>query len=272
ARILLVEDNEINQALSRELLESFSLMVDIANHGGEALAKIENKHYDLILMDIQMPVMDGLEATRRIRELEKGKTLPIVAMTANAFDEDRKRCLEVGMNDFTAKPIDPDFLYATLARWIPEDSISIDLQTTSGPTAENPGLQSTSLHRCLVDREGALKYFAGNTKLYLRMLGKFVDTHGDDAEKLQIALASHDQAYAERIAHTLKGISSTIGINTLSQVAYNLEHKIHQNTDNNDLAEDIATLTEILAEACVEIQTLLINEGLSEPSQTVPNL
>ena len=104
------------------------------------------------------------------------------------------------------------------------------------------------------------------------MLGKFVDTHGDDAEKLQTALASHDQAYAERIAHTLKGISSTIGINALSQVAYNLEHKIHQNTDNNDLAEDIATLTEILAEACVEIHTLLINEGLPVPSQTVPDL
>ena len=272
AQILLVEDNEINQALSRELLESFGLKVEIANHGGEALVKIENEHYDLILMDIQMPVMDGLEATRRIRDLKIGKFLPIVAMTANAFDEDRKRCLEVGMNDFTAKPIDPDFLYATLARWIPEDSISIDLQTTSDPTAENPGLQSTSLHRCLVDREGALKYFAGNTKLYLRMLGKFVDTNGDDAEKLQTALASHDQAYAERIAHTLKGISSTIGINTLSQVAYNLEHKIHQNTDNNDLTEDIAILTEILAEACVEIQTLLINEGLPEPSQTVPNL
>ena len=121
ARVLLVEDNDVNQEVASETLKSFGLEVDIAGHGGEAVERVNATRYDLILMDMQMPVMDGLEATRRIRQMELGRTVPILAMTANAFEEDRRKCEDAGMDGFVSKPVEPRKLHDYLARWIPED-------------------------------------------------------------------------------------------------------------------------------------------------------
>jgi len=121
ARVLLVEDNDVNQEVASETLKSFGLEVDIAGHGGEAVDRVSGTRYDLILMDMQMPVMDGLEATRRIRQMEFGRTVPILAMTANAFEEDRRKCEDAGMDGFVSKPVEPRKLHDYLARWIPED-------------------------------------------------------------------------------------------------------------------------------------------------------
>ena len=119
-RVLLVEDNEINQDVARELLQDIGLQVEVASDGREALAKLQAAHFELVLMDMQMPVMDGIEATRHIRQLARPLSdITVIAMTANAFSEDRKRCSEVGMNDFVAKPVDPENLYQVIARWLP---------------------------------------------------------------------------------------------------------------------------------------------------------
>ena len=120
-RILLVEDNEINQVIAQEILKDADLICDIANDGEEAVSILltaQAGSYALVLMDMQMPKMDGITATKLIRQMETGQDLPIVAMTANAFNEDEERCIAAGMNDFVSKPVDPDKLYSTLLKWL----------------------------------------------------------------------------------------------------------------------------------------------------------
>jgi two-component system, sensor histidine kinase and response regulator len=124
ARVLLVEDEPINREVSLALLEEVKLSVDLAEDGLQAIALAEKNAYDLILMDVQMPHLNGLDATRRIRQIPGHASTPILAMTANAFDEDRRDCLDAGMNDHIGKPIAPETLFAALARWLPKDQRS----------------------------------------------------------------------------------------------------------------------------------------------------
>lgn len=263
ARVLLVEDNEINQEVALELLARVGLVVDVANHGGEALQMVQADTYDLILMDIQMPVMDGFEATLRIRELSVGKTVPILAMTANAFEEDRRRCEEVGMNGHVSKPVKSEVLYAKLAQWIPKDG---DVETTAAslpapvetsqqmPSFATPVSSTGANEANLIDLEAGLNaYFDGNLPLYRRMLGKFADSHSEDVAKIRASLEAKDRATARRIAHTLKGMATSLGMEELRKIAYKVERKIHDEVDDGALAEDIDMLASVLAAVCEEI-------------------
>jgi len=172
AHVLLVEDNAINQEVARELLEGAGLMVDVAADGAEAVDKVARSHYDLVLMDMQMPVMDGVEATRRIRATDAGRMLPILAMTANAFEEDRRRCEEVGMNGHLVKPVDPERLFAALAQWIPEGEHA----AASPLTPEVPAV---------IDREVGLRALGGDAAGYRQVLDMFLANHSGDVERVR---------------------------------------------------------------------------------------
>ena len=263
ARVLLVEDNEINQEVALELLRSVGLEADVANHGVEALEKLMAGTYDLILMDMQMPVMDGVETTRRIRAMEEsGNHVPILAMTANAFAEDRKRCLEAGMNGHVAKPVDPQTLFAALAQWLPDHSIA---PTDPSPAAEaRPGpviaMKAAASH---IDTEAGLQYLNGKQATYQRLLTMFADRQSRDADKLLTALKTGDRDTAKRILHSLRGMSATLGAQRLSKIAGDMESAVRDGADAGELAAGIPALSEALDAVCAEIHLIC---GHDEPS------
>ena len=261
AEVLLVEDNEINQEVAKEVLEGYGLKVDIAQHGGEALVMIVQKAYDLVLMDMQMPVMDGLEATCRIRQLPVGHTIPIIAMTANAFEEDRLRCQDAGMNDFVAKPVVPEHLLAVLVRWLPQKDAIPSEETATPETTPTPTQDTGS---SLINQTTGLKFLNGNVASYRRFLSRFAETNLSDADKIQTALAAGDYVTAERIAHSLKGISATLGMEALRALAQTLEKKSNERVPATELVTDLASLREMLVAVCAEIR--IIKLKLSEDS------
>ena len=229
ARILLAEDNTINQQVAVEILMQAGLQVDVADNGEIAWAMVQAQSYDLVLMDMQMPVLDGLEATRLIRSHAQFDTLPIVAMTANVMQSDRERCTAAGMNAFVAKPIEPDHLLSTLAQWIAPRALA---KRASALPASQGVVQQESMNGTLPERiEGldmvsGLRRVRGKEQRYLSLLRSFCEAEAEAGMRIQSALQSGRIEEAERIAHTVKGMAGQIGAENLQDAAHALEQAL----------------------------------------------
>ena len=225
--MLLVDDVALNRTVALAFLEETGVQVETAIDGHDAVTKIQTApphHYDLVLMDIQMPKMDGLTATRTIRQEARFNHLPIIAMTAHAMEGDRQRSLDAGMQDHLTKPINPDALYAALLHWIaPRTGAS-----TGTPAHSSVPSAATTLPALPgIDTAAGLAHCLGRPDLYLRILDNFVREFADSAPRIQAALTSgppHDWPTARRIAHSLKSAAATLGAATLADAARVLEN------------------------------------------------
>ncbi|MBF0371472.1 MAG: transporter substrate-binding domain-containing protein [Magnetococcales bacterium] len=224
AKVLLVEDNEINQELALDLLAGGGVTAEVANNGLEALEKLASGTFDGVLMDIQMPIMDGFETTEKIREQPAFNQLPIIAMTANAMVGDREQMIAAGMNDHIAKPIHVQEMFATMARWITPsglvDSAALPQLSSPAPT-ENSPLQLPEMAG--INTAAGLKTVLGNVSLYHKLLIKFYRKESGFEEKIRQALESGNLKTATRLAHTLKGLAGNLGATTLQESAALLE-------------------------------------------------
>jgi two-component system sensor histidine kinase/response regulator len=247
------------------LLAQAGLKVTIANNGREAVEMLEDKNeYAAVLMDMQMPEMDGYEATRAIRQNPEFADIPIIAMTANVMAGDREKCLEAGMNDHVAKPIEPDKLFKTLVQWIPpreSEATQAELEP-SGKKIDEDNLPH-SLEG--IDIEEGLRRVGGNRKLYRKLLVEFYQDHRDDVHAIRKALDQDDLETAQRLAHTIKGVSGSIGAGDLQREGASLDSSFKEG--QHDLyPELIARLENALAPVMQGLEVLAASGETEDPA------
>jgi two-component system sensor histidine kinase/response regulator len=251
--------------VARELLEDAGLVVDVADNGQIALDMVRRAFYDLVFMDMQMPVMDGITATREIRKIDRLGWLPIVAMTANAMEQDRRRCIEAGMNDAVIKPIDPQELCDTLLRWVrlcdpapapaPASELSrAPLEKAAIPAV--PRVPGLPLDIAGLDTALGLSRMLGKKTLYLAMLRRYVVGQKGVCAGIHHALATGDLPTAERLAHTTKGVSANVGATGIQNLAGALEQSLKEYHPPVDVQQRLLELERPLAAlvAALEVQ------------------
>ncbi|MBS0413742.1 MAG: response regulator [Proteobacteria bacterium] len=250
-RVLLVEDNLINQELALELLRTAGIVVRVAENGREALQRLATEPFDGVLMDCQMPVMDGYEATRAIRGQPQWRTLPVIAMTANAMASDRERAFAAGMNDHIAKPIEVGRMFDTLVRWLVPPGEAGAAPSAARAAAAPQAMDSAALLAAVpgIDIEAGRASTAGNDALYRRLLFRFRDAQRDFEAQFRDALGS-DPARARRLAHDLRGVAGTLGLPSVSQAARVLEQRLEAGEDPQ------AALAEVTRELVPVIEQL----------------
>ncbi|PHV12296.1 hybrid sensor histidine kinase/response regulator [Chitinimonas sp. BJB300] len=230
--LLLAEDNKVNQQIAVELLESAGAAVSVTSNGREAVDKLMasgREVFDAVLMDVQMPIMDGIEAARLIHADARFVDLPIIAITADALNEERERCLAAGMVDHISKPIDPHAMFITLRRWV---------QPTSAPTTQPLAVAGSLTDARVIptieglDQAAGLRRVAGNRDLYLRLLRQFAAEEADAPARIEVALAEGDNDLAVHTIHALRGVAGSIGFIDLQAAAVVLERAIKSHEAN----------------------------------------
>jgi CheY-like chemotaxis protein len=239
ARVLLVEDNEINQELAIELLGRVGIAVTVAGDGRQALDALQRERFDGVLMDCQMPVMDGYAATRALRQRAELKEMPVIAMTANAMSGDREKALAAGMDDHIVKPIDIDAMFATMARWIKPAPAAAVHHAERGHAPDLPPLPG-------VDIAVGLARANGSRALYARLLKMFLKNNADLQAQWEAAEASGDAAGAMRLAHTLKATAASLGVVAVERAAADLEQACATNAGTGVTRPRAATLFRVL--------------------------
>jgi PAS domain S-box-containing protein len=267
ARILLVEDNEINQQVGKELMEQANITVLLAQNGKEGVDLVFTETLDGVLMDLQMPVMDGMTATREIRKDPRFDKLPILAMTANAMSGDRDSCLEAGMQDHIAKPVDPGTMFSTLARWIKPAS-PVPLQTTFDQEEHEEEEEFVLPEIPGVNVQAGLRRMGSNIKGYVNLLAKFQSNQGGAGETISEAVTARDMATAERLAHTLKGVAGTIGAEDLQEKAATLESAIKSGDDSESIEPLLSVAAQELDRICKILDQTLPKKRAKANSQT----
>ena len=270
AKILLVEDNQMNQELAVSLLNSVGLTAMIANNGKEALDMLKKDAFDMVLMDIQMPIMDGLTATKEIRarEDEYFKKVPILAMSARAFQKDTEECLEAGMNAHIVKPIDPTILYEEMAKFLPVAAETPHVANGKDSDLSQDDKEFLSRFQKVrdFDAESGLYHANNNRNMFLKILQGFVRDYGGNSFNLRSLIEEFHYEEATRIVHTIKGLCGTIGSTHVQNLAASLEAELEQKQCNfgnynvfeeklHALIEDLQiVLTDIASEQNTPVQ------------------
>ena len=272
-RILLVEDNEMNLEVASEFLEQVGIILSIATNGQIALDKLAQQYFDLVLMDCQMPVMDGYQATQAIRKIPQFADLPIVAMTANAMAGDKEMCIRAGMNDHIAKPIDVNMLYQTLLKYL---APSNNGSTTEGAVTPKQSIISKRLYESAkniekapllqwpehpeLDVDRGLQLVQHSSRLYQRIFDRFVMSQRDVVAKIQQAIAAEQYDDAVRIAHTLKGLAGNLSSPKLVELARLLELHLTEKTPFDDELAQIQLLVSSICDAIEYAKPATVNQ------------
>ena len=267
AKILLVEDNKLNQELVFELLTNVGILVCLANNGQEALQMLDTEPFDGVLMDVQMPVMNGLVATSKIRQLEKFQNLPIIAMTAGATIEDRDAVIQVGMNDYISKPIDVYQMFSTMAKWI---SVELILPAATHKFPVEDGIDESYLMELDgINCERGLRSADGNHQLYRKLLKMFLAGQQNFVQDFTLTLNSEKGKEMQQLAHSLKGVAGNIGAISVQEAADNLDELCTQKAATHDIQLQLQVVETELTRIFVSIEKALNKEKINKAKQAV---